>query len=77
MLCVMMALTVGALSPEQQLQAAEPADSVQTPLKVGDTAPDFTLKWFDGADMKDVSLHDYKGKRNVLLAFYVFAFTGG
>jgi peroxiredoxin len=24
-----------------------------------------------------VSLHDYKGKKNVVLAFYVFAFTGG
>jgi peroxiredoxin len=24
-----------------------------------------------------VSLHDFKGKKNVVLAFYVFAFTGG
>jgi hypothetical protein len=46
-------------------------------LKVGDTAPDFTLDYFDGHDLKKVSLHDYHGKKNVVLAFYIFAFTGG
>jgi len=46
-------------------------------LKVGDTAPDFTLLAYDGKDVKAVSLHDFKGKKNVALAFYVFAFTGG
>ena len=46
-------------------------------LKVGDTAPDFTLLSFDGKDLKKVSLHDFRGKKNVALAFYVFAFTGG
>jgi AhpC/TSA family len=45
--------------------------------KVGDTAPDFTLKHFDGNDLKDVKLSDYRGKKNVVLAFYIFAFTGG
>jgi AhpC/TSA family len=46
-------------------------------LKVGDTAPDFTLLAFDGKELKKVSLQDYKGKKNVALAFFVFAFTGG
>jgi len=46
-------------------------------LKVGDAAPDFTLLAFDGKDLKKVSLRDYKGKKNVALAFFVFAFTGG
>jgi len=46
-------------------------------LKVGDTAPDFTLLSFDGKDVTPVSLHDFKGKKSVVLAFYVFAFTGG
>jgi hypothetical protein len=46
-------------------------------LKVGDTAPDFTLLAFDGKDLKKVSLQDYRGKKNVALAFFVFAFTGG
>jgi hypothetical protein len=45
--------------------------------KVGDIAPDFSLKYFDGSDLKDVKLSDYRGKKNVVLAFYVFAFTGG
>jgi cytochrome oxidase Cu insertion factor (SCO1/SenC/PrrC family) len=45
--------------------------------KVGDMAPDFTLKYFDGTDRKDVKLSDYRGKKNVVLAFFVFAFTGG
>ncbi len=45
-----------------------------TQLKVGDMAPDFTLldnQW------KPVKLSDYRGKKNVILAFYVLAFTGG
>ncbi len=45
-----------------------------TQLKVGDTAPDFTLldnQW------KPVKLSDFRGKKNVILAFYVLAFTGG
>jgi peroxiredoxin len=45
--------------------------------KVGDVAPDFTLKYFDGNDLNDVRLSDYRGKKNVVLAFYIFAFTGG
>ncbi len=46
-------------------------------LKVGDMAPDFTLLAFDGKELKKISLHDYRGKKNVALAFFVFAFTGG
>jgi cytochrome oxidase Cu insertion factor (SCO1/SenC/PrrC family) len=45
-----------------------------TSLKVGDMAPDFTLldnKW------KQIHLSDYRGKKNVVLAFYVLAFTEG
>ena len=55
--------------------APKPPDPVK--LKVGDMAPDFTLLAFDGQAMKPISLHDFKGKKNVALAFYVFAFTGG
>ena len=46
-------------------------------LKVGDMAPDFTLLAFDGKELKKISLQDYRGKKNVALAFFVFAFTGG
>jgi peroxiredoxin len=45
--------------------------------KVGDMAPDFTLKHFEDNRLKDVKLSDYRGKKNVVLAFYIFAFTGG
>ena len=45
-----------------------------TNLKVGDVAPDFTLT--DTAGTK-VKLSDFRGKNSVVLAFYVFAFTGG
>jgi len=55
-----------------QAKAAEPIS-----LKVGQDAPDFKLQYFDGTDLKDVSLSQYRGKKNVVLAFYVFAFTGG
>ena len=43
-------------------------------FKVGDTAPDFTLTDTAG---KEVKLSDFRGKKNVVLAFYVLAFTGG
>jgi AhpC/TSA family len=45
--------------------------------KVGDVAPEFTLHYFDGSNLKEVKLSDYRGKKNVILAFYIFAFTGG
>ena len=62
------------------LTAAVPLSSqnteqiAKTTLKVGDHAPDFTLlsdKW------EPVKLSDFRGKKNVLLAVYVLAFTGG
>lgn len=43
-------------------------------IKVGDTFPDFTLL---DQNRNKVSLHDFKGKKNVVVAFVVFAFTGG
>jgi cytochrome oxidase Cu insertion factor (SCO1/SenC/PrrC family) len=54
---------------------ARAADTPPPPtVKVGDMAPDFTLTDQNGTK---VSLHDFKGKKNVALAFYIFAFTGG
>ena len=40
---------------------------VAAEIKVGDTAPDFTLK---DQDQKDVKLSDFRGKKNVVLCFY-------
>jgi cytochrome oxidase Cu insertion factor (SCO1/SenC/PrrC family) len=57
--------------------AATPRPQPQMPkthLKVGDLAPDFTLPDTKGQPVK---LSDFRGKKNVVLAFYVLAFTGG
>ena len=62
-----------AQSQSKAAAASKPAPK----LKVGDIAPDFTLKTMTSEGLKDVSLHNYKGKKSVVLAFYVFAFTGG
>jgi peroxiredoxin len=54
--------------------AAQAPPAQHTTLKVGDTAPDFTL--LDG-DRKQVKLSDFKGKSTVVLAFFPAAFSGG
>lgn len=53
--------------------AAQPAPPPKTHLKVGDKAPDFTLRTTLGKPFK---LSDYKGQ-TVVLAFFPAAFTGG
>ena len=53
--------------------AQQPAPP-KTHLKVGDPAPEFTLRATDG---KTYKLSEFKGKKNVVLAIYVLAFTGG
>jgi peroxiredoxin len=50
------------------------ADAPKTAVKVGDTAPDFSLI---DQDRKPVKLSDFRGKQNVVLAFYSLAFTPG
>jgi peroxiredoxin len=54
--------------------AAQQTQPPKTHLKVGDTAPDFTLPATMGNQFK---LADYKGKKNVVVAFFPAAFTGG
>ena len=61
-----------ALFAQEKKKEAEPLK-----IKIGDVAPDFTLLVYDGEKVKPVSLHDYRGKKQVALAFFVFAFTGG
>lgn len=68
-------LTAAILGP--QIQAQGKPETAPMKLKVGDVAPDFKLQYFDGSDEKDVTLSQYRGKNNVVLAFYIFAFTGG
>jgi hypothetical protein len=69
-------LTFAVVCPQLMAQAAKPAKA-PVKLKVGDVAPDFKMQYFDGHDLKDVSLGQYRDKKNVVLAFYIFAFTGG
>ena len=61
---IALAVTAGVLGSQQ------PA----TELKVGETAPAFSLQ---GSDGKSYSLADFKGKRSVVLAWFPKAFTGG
>jgi cytochrome oxidase Cu insertion factor (SCO1/SenC/PrrC family) len=61
-------LAAGAVGAQQDVKVSH------TSLKAGDMAPDFTLldnQW------KQIHLADYRGKKNVVLAFYVLAFTEG
>ena len=51
-----------------QTESAPPAPEV----KIGDLAPDFTLVDQNG---KPHSLHEYRDKKNVALAFYIWAFS--
>jgi peroxiredoxin len=46
------------------------------PLKIGTTAPDFTLKTKNANGLEDVKLSDNFGKRNTVLLFFPLAFTG-
>jgi hypothetical protein len=74
---LLLATTPAAMltSVPTQVQKSEAALQVaKVSLKVGDLAPDFSLlsdQW------KTVKLSDYRGKKNVMLAIYVLAFTGG
>jgi AhpC/TSA family len=65
----------GTKSLGQGEKKEAPAAPPVPALKVGDMAPDFSLR--DQTFKNMVSLHDFKGKKNVALAFYIFAFTGG
>jgi len=78
------ALTVPLLAILLAVLAAAPASAQSKPEensssmpKVGQMAPDFTLNYFDGNDLKPISLSQYRGKKNVVVAFFIFAFTGG
>lgn len=68
---VVLALALGALPAFAQ--NAPP----HTNLKVGDTAPDFTISGRMNTSGKDIKLSDFRGKKVVILAFFPAAFTGG
>jgi hypothetical protein len=69
-------LTLAGAAPMAAASAPPDAAASSVP-KVGEMAPDFTLNYFDGNDLKKISLNEYRGKKNVVVAFFIFAFTGG
>lgn len=50
------------------------AFQAENELKPGDMAPDFTLQ---GSDGKTYTLSEFRGKKPVVVAWFVKAFTGG
>ena len=70
----MLLSVLGSVALGQQPTAPKQPAPPKTNLKVGEAAPDFTLRATDGNTYK---LSDFKGKKNVVLAIYVLAFTGG
>jgi len=56
----------------QMVARAQDATIMKTNLKVGEVAPDFTL--FNDKS-EPVRLNDFRGKKNVILVFYVLAFS--
>lgn len=72
-LLVCSALATQTLATQTAAPTQQPVPP-KTHLKVGQEAPDFALTDTQG---KEVKLSDFKDKKNVVLAFYVLAFTGG
>lgn len=58
--CMISLLALGAVTPDAE------------PPRVGDAAPDFNLADQTGATVR---LSDFRGKKSVVLAFYIKAFT--
>jgi peroxiredoxin len=67
-------LTTGLLSMAAAATLIAQVSPPKTPLKVGDIAPDFELPSTQGTKVR---LSSFLGKKNVVLAFYPAAFTGG
>ena len=82
---ILLLLSAAIAAAQQPTPTPAPARTTppvpHTSLKVGQPAPDFTLASTiaapDGRSSLRFKLSDFKGKKNVVLAFYVLAFTGG
>lgn len=81
------AFTLTMLTMAMQQPAAPPPAQPPPPppaVKVGEPAPDFTLAYFappttEGGrpERKEVTLSSFKGKQNVVLAWFPAAFSPG
>ena len=74
----LLAMMAAAQTPGQ---APGPPPPPPPAVKVGEQAPDFTLSDLAQEDgkyaRKDIALGSYKGKQNVVLAFFPAAFSPG
>jgi peroxiredoxin len=66
-------LALAALATSALAQTAPP----KTSLKVGDEAPDFSVAANSTSNRVAVKLSDFRGKKNVIMAFFPAALTGG
>jgi peroxiredoxin len=68
--------TCGSITPVQQYHSLSSnvfiEEEYKMALQVGQRAPDFALKTHDG---RMVRLSDYRGKQNVVIAFFPLAWT--
>jgi hypothetical protein len=73
----------GQAAPSQApAQPAAPPPPPPPAFKVGDKAPDFSLPYLvakaeGGFERRTASLADYRGKQNLVLAFFPAAFSPG
>jgi len=80
-LCILLLLGAATAAAQQTPPAAPPA-SPPPAVKVGEAAPDFTLPYLvpkpeGGFETRQVTLASFKGKQNVVLAFFPAAFSPG
>ena len=66
-------LALALLAGSAMAQTAPP----KTNLKVGDEAPDFSVSARSSSNGQAVKLSDFRGKKNVILAFFPAAYSGG
>jgi len=71
---ILISFATSARLPMLRAQEPQKEGPPEPAVKVGDEAPDFTLT---DQNRNKVSLHYFRGKKTVALAFYIFAFTGG
>jgi AhpC/TSA family len=76
------AATVAVVAAGRPQPAQAPPASPPPAVKVGDAAPDFTLPYLvpkpdGGFETRQVALSSFKGKQNVVLAFFPAAFSPG
>jgi peroxiredoxin len=77
------ALVAGLSAPTFAQPPASQPPPPPPSVKVGDAAPDFTLAWFAPAGEpgkfknEQITLSSFKGKQNVVVAFFPAAFSPG